>query len=151
MCYGEKMKTTQKISLFLMRVLLGWMYLYAGVTKVMKADWTAGGYIKGVLLYQWMLQPEVLSIVNFMNKWGLTLLGISLILGVGMRISVRLGVLLMILYYIPVMKMPYVDQHVVYSLSLVLLLVFGADKVWGMRGWLEEKRWVKKSFLKWLV
>lgn len=141
----------QKKLLFLTRVLLGWLYFYAGMTKVVDPSWTSAGYLKAAkvfsTVYQLMLSPEVLPVVDFMNKWGLTLLGVSLILGVGMRISVRLGVLLMALYYVPVMKPPFIDQHVIYSLTLVCLLVFGADKVWGVRGWLEKKKWVKKSLV----
>lgn len=145
----------KRLVLFLARICLGWLYFYAGIVKVLDENWTSAGYLKGAKVmsgaYTLLLGDSVLPVIDFLNKWGLTFLGLSLIVGAGMRISVRLGVLLMVLYYIPVMRVPFVDQHVIYSLVLILLLEFGADKIWGVKGWVENKKWVKKSFLKWLV
>jgi uncharacterized membrane protein YphA (DoxX/SURF4 family) len=38
----------------------------------------------------------MLPITNFINAWGLTILGISLILGIGVRLFSILGAILMI-------------------------------------------------------
>jgi thiosulfate dehydrogenase [quinone] large subunit len=71
--------------------------------------------------------------VNFVNEWGLTLLGISLILGIGVRFSSALGVVLMLLYYFPILKFPYpnphsylIDNPTIYGLVLVF---FAASKI----------------------
>ena len=37
----------QKISLFFLRVFLGGLFFYAGITKVLDPSWTAAGYLKG--------------------------------------------------------------------------------------------------------
>ena len=89
------MTNSQKFFLFLLRVSAGWMFFYAGITKVLNPQWSAEGYLKGAKAFTWffqmLLDPSVLPIVNFINKWGLTLLGISLILGLFVRFQFPLG------------------------------------------------------------
>ena len=133
----------QKISLFLLRISMGWFFFYAGITKVIDPKWSAEGYLKGAKtfagFYEWLLSPGILPIINFINEWGLTLLGVSLILGIGMRLSCVLGALLMMLYYFPILDFPYpnphaflVDEHIIYALVLVVLASFKAGSVWGL-------------------
>src|SRR3989338_7218159 len=109
------MTQTQKISLFLLRIGIGWLMFYAGITKVLNPAWSAQGYLKGAKtfpgFYQWLLQPDILPIINFINEWGLTLLGVSLILGIGVRLSSIFGAVLMLLYYFPILDFPYPNPH----------------------------------------
>ena len=147
----------QKFFLFVLRVATGWMFFYAGITKVLDPQWSATGYLKGAKAFTWLFQmlldPSVLPIVNFMNKWGLTLLGVSLILGLFVRFSSLLGVLLMILYYLP-LGFPYpnpnsyiVDQHIIYIAVLLFFAAISAGRVFG----LDSKRVHHHSgFKKWL-
>ncbi|KKS95955.1 hypothetical protein A3B05_03215 [Candidatus Giovannonibacteria bacterium RIFCSPLOWO2_01_FULL_43_160] len=133
----------QKISLFLLRVSLGWVFLYAGITALTTPSWSAAGYLKGaktfVGFYQWLLQPNILPTINFVNEWALTLLGISLILGVFVRFSAPLGAVLMLLYYFPILAFPYpnarafvVDDHIIYAAALLTLASLRAGNVWGL-------------------
>lgn len=133
----------QKISLFLLRLSLGWLFLYAGITKVLNPDWSAAGYLKGAktfsFFYNWLLGADILPVVNFINQWGLTLLGVSLILGCCVRFSAPLGALLMMLYYFPVLQFSYIDtrsflvnEHIIYALSLIFLAVSKAGHFWGL-------------------
>lgn len=139
----------QKISLFLLRISLGWVMFYAGITKVLNSSWSAEGYLKGAKtfpgLFQWFLNPGVLPIINFVNEWGLTLLGASLILGIFVRLSSILGIALMVLYYLPVLEFPYigkssyiVDDHIIYALILLYFSVIGAGKYLGFDGWMKK-------------
>ena len=136
----------QKISLFLLRIALGWLMFYAGITKVIDPAWSAGGYLKGaktfVGFYQWLASPGILPLVNFVNEWGLTLLGLSLILGIFVRLSSILGAVLMLLYYLPILDFPYpnphsylVDEHIVYVFVLLLFAGLRAGRVWGLENW----------------
>ncbi len=140
------MSKIQGISLFLLRVVMGWFYFYAGITKVLNPAWTSAGYVKGAAsatwFYQWLLNPQILTVVDFMVKWGLTLLGISLILGLFVRLSSYLGALLMFLLYLPVLKFPLVgphayiiDDHIIYIAALFVLAQFRAGHVWGLETW----------------
>ncbi|MDP3771027.1 MAG: DoxX family membrane protein, partial [bacterium] len=114
--------------LILLRITMGWLFFYAGITKVLDPAWSAAGYLRGAKtftsLYQWFASSGNIGWVNFVNEWGLTLLGISLILGIGVRLSSVLGVALMLLYYFPILEFPrvghgyLVDEHVVYAFAL---------------------------------
>ena len=137
------MNKYQKVSLFLLRISLGWLMFYAGITKVLDPSWSALGYLKGAKIltsfYGFLIRPGVLPGINFVNEWGLTLLGVSLILGVGIRFSAVLGSLLMLLYYLPILDFPYpdphsfiVDNHIIYLLGLLVLASFHAGNIWGL-------------------
>ena len=136
------MTSPQKFFLFMLRVIVGWMFFYAGITKVLNPQWSAEGYLKGAKAFTWffqiLLDPSILPIINFMNKWGLTLLGISLILGLFVRFSSLLGVLLMALYYLA-LGFPYpnphsyiVDEHIIYISILLFFATIKAGRVFGL-------------------
>src|SRR3990172_6957948 len=136
----------QKFFLFLLGVSLGWMFFYAGITKVMNPEWSAAGYMKGAKtfagFYQFLTQPGMLPVINFINEWGLLLLGVSLIFGVFVRLSSILGAVLMLLYYFPILDFPYpnapsfiVDEHIIYVAVLLVLAALRAGRVWGLENW----------------
>lgn len=129
--------------IFLLRVSLGWLFLYSGITQVMDKAWSAESYLRGAKvlpqLFNFLLDPAVLPYVNLVNKWGLVLLGASLILGLFVRFSAPAGAVLMILYYLPILQFPHVgngflivDEHIVYALTLLLLSTISAGQVWGL-------------------
>ena len=144
----------QKQSLVVLRVALGWLYFYAGYTKLSDPAWSAAGYIKSAKvfpgLYQMFLNPFVLPIINFLNEWGLTLLGLSLIFGIFVRMSGKLGIILMLLYYF-VLPFPHpdansyiVDQHIIYSAVLLVLVTERAGRMWGCDKWLSRFSWASR-------
>ena len=152
------MKGTKKLSMFMLRVATGWLMLYAGITKILDPEWSATGYLQYAKtfpdFFQWFLQPDILPITNFINEWGLTLLGVSLILGAAVRFSSVLGLLLMLLYYLPVLEFPYIapyyyliDDHIIYALVLGVLAAFQAGRVWGLDSFIMRK---KKSWWNWI-
>lgn len=147
----KNMTKFQKLSIFILRLSLGFLMFYAGITKVVDSSWSAAGYIKGAKafspFYNFLLSPSVLPVIDFLNEWGLTLLGISLIFGVFVRLSSMLGIVLMVLYYLPILKFPYVgdhsylvDEHIIYSASLLLLMAFNAGRIFGFDGWFSKFR-----------
>ncbi len=50
------MNTPQKFFLFLIRVTTGWMFFYAGITKLLDPQWSAAGYLKGAKAFTWFFQ-----------------------------------------------------------------------------------------------
>lgn len=138
----------EKISLLLLRLSLGWLFFYSGITKILNPDWTSIKYLQGAKtftgFYAWMSQPNILSVVDIMNEWGQLLLGISLILGIAVRLSTTLGAILMALYY-AALPFPYpnpqsliVDQHVIYALVMIYLGAVRAGRVYGLEEWCSK-------------
>lgn len=136
----------QKISLFSLRITMGWLFLYAGITKIIDPAWSAAGYLNGAKtftgFYHSLLSPDLLPTVNFLNEWGLTLIGAALLVGIFARVSAVSGAVLMLLYYFPVLQFPYigtysylVDEHIIYAAALVVLASFQAGRVWGLEPW----------------
>jgi thiosulfate dehydrogenase [quinone] large subunit len=149
------MSKLQSVALWLLRVIMGWFYFYAGITKVMDAKFSSIGYIKSAQsagwLYQWLSNPQILSVVDFLVKWGLTLLGVSLLLGLFVRLSAYLGMLLMFLLYLPILKFPMVggrsyivDEHIIYMAVLWVLVQFRSGHVGGMEKWFSNTQLCNK-------
>lgn len=136
------MHTSQRVSLALLRISMGWLFFYAGFEKLMDPSWSAASYLAGAktfsTFYQLLLRSDVLPLINLINEWGLFLLGVSLILGLFTRLSAALGIALMLLYYFPILNFPYpnahsflVDEHIIYIFILFVLCAFKAGRVWG--------------------
>lgn len=131
--------------LFISRLAIGWLIFYAGITKILDPAWTAAGYLANAKtfpgFYGWFASPANIDWVNFLNEWGLTLIGISLILGLGVRLSSILGALLMLLYYFPVLEFPkvehgfIVDDHLIYAVILLFFAAVRAGRYYGLDNW----------------
>ncbi len=139
----------------LLRISIGWLFFYAGITKVLDSSWSSAGYLKSAQtftgLYNWLASKEIIGVIDFLNEWGLTLLGVALIIGAFVRLSSLLGALLMLLYYFPVLSFPHVgthsyivDEHIIYILVLLLLYFAQAGKTWGIDSYLSKLPWLKK-------
>lgn len=128
--------------LFALRVSLGWLFLYSGITKVLDSSWTSAGYLQHAqsfeFIFRWLAQPAVLPAVDFLNSWGQLLIGVSLILGLFVSFSAVCATVMMTLYYLalPFPKVDehsfVVDQHIVYALSLLVLAVTHAGEFLGL-------------------
>jgi thiosulfate dehydrogenase (quinone) large subunit len=96
----------QVISLVVLRVLIGWHFLYEGLSKLTTPGWSATGYLlqsRGPFsaLFRWMAaNPSVLSTVNQLNMWGLTAIGLGLVLGCFTRVASAAGLLVLLLFYL---------------------------------------------------
>ncbi len=134
---------------------MGWFFFYAGITKVLNPAWSAAQSLAGAEtfrgLFAWFALPENIGWVSALNAWGLTLLGASLILGLGVRFSSVLGAVLMGLYYFMKLKFPYptpytylVDDHIIYALALLSLAALRAGRVWGLETWCANLSICKK-------
>ena len=58
----------EKFALVALRVSLGLLFLYAGITKVLDSSWSAEGYLKSAKtfpeLFQWFAAPGNIEWVN---------------------------------------------------------------------------------------
>ena len=96
----------QLYGLVTLRVLIGWHFLYEGVSKLINPYWSSAAYLldsKGPFLglaETIVSNPTLLSISDYVNMWGLTLVGASLLLGLFSRYTTLIGMGLVILYYL---------------------------------------------------
>ncbi|MFC4448585.1 DoxX family protein [Halorussus aquaticus] len=149
-------------ALFGLRLVMGWTLFYAGITKVLDPSWSA----KGFLLHGipeanpfgglWTaLANDWLWLVDPLNQWGLTLVGLALLAGAFVRWSAFWGAVMMAFYWaasLPLSHALVVDDHVVYAMLLFGLGAFGAGRIFGLDQYLEDTEFVKRNgWLKYLL
>ena len=94
-----------KIIITILRMAIGWHFLYEGCIKLLAGNWSAESFLnntQGFLsgFYHWLaVSPERLMAIDFLNIWGLILIGIALSFGVLARWASLGGILLLTLYY----------------------------------------------------
>jgi len=92
--------------LVILRVAIGWHFLYEGVVKLLNPNWTSVGYLldsKGLFSFFFRYlasSQDLISVMNFLNEWGLTLVGLSLILGLFTRLATISAMALLVIYYL---------------------------------------------------
>ncbi len=93
-------------ALTVLRIAIGWHFLYEGVSKLLNPGWSSIGYLLDAngflsgLFHSMARNASVLSAVDFLNEWGLTLIGLGLILGCFTRLASYSGLLLLAMYYL---------------------------------------------------
>lgn len=140
------MSQSEKIALFFLRVGMGWYLFHAGVVKILDPTWTSAGFLSHTQFgfFNAFLSPSVLPIVDFLNEWGLTLIGLSFIFGVAVRVSSVFGALLLMLYYFahgfprPDEHTFIVNMHVIFSLVLLYLGKINAGEIMGLSSWIKK-------------
>ena len=162
-------------SMFLLRVVMGWVLFQGGVTKLvtyLDADpsnnWTAAGFLQNAVpegnpfmgLWSGMAGSPL---IDALNMWGLTLTGLALIVGVLVRWSAFWGAIMMLFYWaaalegglmagLPLAHGWVVDDHIVYAVLLFGLGAFGAGRILGVDSYLEDTSVVQNNpWLKYLL
>jgi uncharacterized membrane protein YphA (DoxX/SURF4 family) len=93
-------------ALVALRILVGWHFLYEGVSKLFNPNWTSAGYLVDSTwlfsdFFRWIVaHPAALRTADLLNIWGLTLIGVALLLGIMSRTVSLLGAGLLALYYV---------------------------------------------------
>jgi len=96
----------QRSIFILLRMAIGWHFLYEGLSKVFSPGWSATGYLldsKGIfseLFISMASNESLMNVVNFLNIWGLTAIGLGLIVGAFTRFASWAGILLLLFYYL---------------------------------------------------
>ncbi len=162
------MTLSQKILLLALRLAIGWHFLYEGLVKLANPNWTSAGYLldsAGFLksfYFNLASNPDILKVVDFLNIWGLILIGLGLILGAFTRVAIISGIVLMAFYYLshpPFIGLKYavpsdgsymiINKMVIEALALCVLLVFPTWKEWGMDKYIFSSKFkVQSSKLK---
>jgi thiosulfate dehydrogenase [quinone] large subunit len=87
------------------------------------------------------------SWANWLFMLGLAGIGLALILGIGMRVAAASGVAMLVMMWsaaLPPENNPFMDDHLVYALVLVLLATAGAGRTLGLGRWWERLALVRR-------
>jgi thiosulfate dehydrogenase [quinone] large subunit len=145
--------SSQKIILVALRLLIGWNFLYEGISKLLISGWSSAGFLgesKWIMkgFAGWVVSHAgVLNAVDFLNTWGLIAIGIGLILGLFTRAAAISGTFLLLLYYLnnpPLIGLEYtlpsegsyliVSKTLIEAAALFALVVFPAGSFAGLDG-----------------
>lgn len=94
------------IAITVLRVLVGWHFLYEGLTKLTAPSWSSAGYLKQArgpladFFRGLAADPGQLANADLITMWGLTIVGACLILGLFTRASSLAGMGFVFLFYI---------------------------------------------------
>lgn len=135
----------KSVTLLLLRMMIGWHLLYEGLTKLFTPAWSAEGFLNGSygflsgLFHALVSNPTSIEIVNFLNIWGLVLIGTGLFLGLFVRISAVSGIVLLLLYYFayPPFNVPHflsnpeghywiINRNLIEAIALFIVYLFPA-------------------------
>jgi thiosulfate dehydrogenase (quinone) large subunit len=157
--------TAGGIAIAALRVSLGFVFLWAFLDKTLglgyatpsDRSWISGGSPTKGFLSHVDVGPLQTAFNNIAGTWwadwlfmlGLLTIGVALILGVGLRLAAAAGGLMMVLMWAAEWPMaqftssgtatsssnPFMDYHLIYALSMIVLAVIGAGHYFGLGKW----------------
>jgi len=149
----------QRGLLTLLRIAIGWHFLYEGHAKFFSGTWTSAGYLDASrwLLgdaFQWMAShPGVIALVDAVNIGGQIVVGLLLITGTLTRAASLAAIALLLLYYLanpPLVGLGLavpadghylvVDRNLIELLALALLAALPATFLPGIDRWFLWRR-----------
>lgn len=141
----------QIISLTILRIVIGWHFLHEGIYKIMKPSWTSFYYLKdsdGVFkpVFNFIADNQILlNISDYSNIYGLTIVGLFLVLGIYTRFSTIVASIFLLMYYIshpPLIGLKYAlptegeymifDKNFIEMIALWVIFIFPQSKVLGI-------------------
>lgn len=141
----------QLVLLVALRVAIGWHLMYEGLVKIFQPQWTSysylmdsQGFLSGVF-HKLATNPSLLGVVDFLNAWGLTLIGLSMIIGLLSRYAKIAAMALLLFYYLahpPLLTTEYlfpgegsylwVNKNLIELLAVAVLYVFPTGNIIGL-------------------
>ncbi|MDD4144456.1 MAG: DoxX family membrane protein [Prolixibacteraceae bacterium] len=148
--------------LTILRIIVGWHFLYEGIAKLISPGWSAKTFLMGSswlfsdIFHKMAESAGIMQVVDFLNIWGLILIGISLMTGFLVRWSSVAGSVLLLFYFVAFPPIPgytfgsisegsylWVNKTLVEFFLLAVFAIlpssyfFGIDRL--IKRWKEEK------------
>ena len=142
-----------------LRLLIGWHFLYEGLSKLLNQYWTSAGYLAES---QWLFKglfvaiaasPAAVTVVDYLNVWGQILIGVGLMFGLFTRWSAVAGIVLLAFYYLaapPFAGYTYpipaegsyliVNKVLIELAALVVILAYPTEQTFGLDHFLLRRR-----------
>ena len=93
-------------AIVVLRVVIGWHFLYEGLAKLQAPAWSAAGYLQQArgpfasFFRSLAADPNLLPSVNQATMWGLVAVGLGLVLGCFTRLASLGGIVLILMFYL---------------------------------------------------
>jgi thiosulfate dehydrogenase [quinone] large subunit len=100
-----RLSRSAMIAVAVLRVLVGWHFLYEGIAKLTSSGWSAAGYLRQARgpfadQFRWLAsQPNLLANADLITMWGLAIVGLLLILGLFTRLASLAAIGFILLFY----------------------------------------------------
>lgn len=112
---GINKKWDLKDSVVLMRIFIGWHFLYEGIIKMYNPDWTSYGYLasaQGPLkpVFTAFTDEALMGWVDGLNMAALIVVGLCFVLGIFEKKGALVGIGLLALYYLAHPSFPWITQ-----------------------------------------
>jgi uncharacterized membrane protein YphA (DoxX/SURF4 family) len=149
--FTGKYTKVQLAILVLVRIAIGWHFLYEGIVKLFITDWSSASYLENSRwIFSGVFQgiaanPGLLNLADFLMIWGLILIGLGLMLGAFTRIATWSGIFILTLFYVaypPFVGLDYgvpaegmyliVNKNLIELLALILLTRFSTGHIFGL-------------------
>jgi thiosulfate dehydrogenase [quinone] large subunit len=104
-----------KDSIVILRILIGWHFLYEGIIKLYNPDWTSFGYLASAQgpfkpLFTALTSESMLGWVDGLNMAALVIVGLTLTLGFFEKTGAFIGMALLALYYAAHPSFPWLTE-----------------------------------------
>ena len=146
----------QLTSLVLLRLAIGWHFLYEGVIKLYNPYWSSKGYLlsaEGFLapLFNRLAQDPMVGIVDTVNISLTVAAGLALMLGIFTRTAAIVGILLLALFYLAHPPLPgmsastmggsywIVNYNILEITGLLVILAFPTSRWFGLENLMQRR------------
>ena len=148
---------TEGVIIFYLRVAMAWTFLYPAFRQVPSPDFSVAGFLSHTKTFHDFFSifatPPAVHVLSVLVAYGHLLIGLSLLVGLLVRLSAGVGALLMVVYWMAHMDWPYiedktnfiVDQHLVYAGVMLYLGVVRAGRFWGLDAWVQRRLFTDQS------
>ena len=163
---------TRERGIAVLRVLMGLMFLYAGVEKLLGIglqagqSWSAGGFLQFATLGAlpgsaanavinpfhdfWVNlagNPQALNFINFIVPWGEVAIGIALTLGLATRFAALMGTIMVGIFYLASwdFSLGPINSDLVYCFVTAFLGFAAAGEIYGLDPIVERLTFVKRT------
>lgn len=149
---------SQLNALVILRLLIGWHFLYEGLLKVFTPGWTSQGYLlssRGFLapFFEWLASDALIGLVDVLTMIGLVGVGLSLLLGFFSGIGAIAGMVLLAFFYLSQPPFPwlegggpqegnylFVNKNLIELVVLAVLFLFPTSHLVGIDQLLGRKK-----------
>lgn len=141
----------QLFALVLLRLLIGWHFLYEGLIKLFSSTWSGKRYLMSSEsflsdFFTWLSSDALIGVVDFMTIFLLVGIGLTLVLGIFEKWGIMAGIGLLALFYLAHPSFPgyvspapvegnyfIVNKNLIEMAALFVLWAFPTSQYVGLR------------------